>query len=571
MKNLKYNFKNLFWILIPVLALTFIVGCGDDDPEPPTTEDPVASFQFAVSETNFLEVTFSNFSQNATTYAWEFGDGNTSTDKDPVHTYAAAGTYTVVLTASNGTRSATKTETISLTDPNAQLTLLTGGSSKTWYLQREGIALGIGPGIDDNAWWSFGGVTPLADRPCILDDSFTFHADGTFEFSSGGTIFIDAAGCCGGWHETEGCWDESDPDVWGDNPSRAAFGDGGNYTFELDNVNGTLTLLGEGAFIGLPNKTESGDNPDPVQTKTYTIFNFVDGDGVDSLGIALDGVTWNFYLVAYENPADLPPIPTATPRANFEFGKDGFTVTFTNTSANSTNYSWDFGDGGSSTEVDPVHTYAAEGDYDVTLVAMDDNGNMDMVTKTVSVSAAVFTPAVLSSENGKVWKLAGEGSYKVGDAPGSGVWWGGPSAEDVTGARACQFDDEWIFFDDGTMVYDAKGSVWAEPYMGGPNDCVAEADLTAPYDVFASGTHAFEVVEGDPTQIKTVGLGAFIGFNKPFTGGELNNDGTTAPVSEITYDVLEFTSTATRDIVVLTIDYVGDGCCYWTISIESEK
>lgn len=59
---------------------------------------PKARFDYAIED---LTVTFTNMSKEAETYAWEFGDGQTSTEKDPVHTYAAAGTYTVKLTAKN--------------------------------------------------------------------------------------------------------------------------------------------------------------------------------------------------------------------------------------------------------------------------------------------------------------------------------------------------------------------------------------------------------------------------------------------------------------------------------------
>ena len=47
---------------------------------------------------------------NATTWQWDFGDGNTSTEQNPTHTYTAEGTYTVSLTASNGVLSSTKTK-----------------------------------------------------------------------------------------------------------------------------------------------------------------------------------------------------------------------------------------------------------------------------------------------------------------------------------------------------------------------------------------------------------------------------------------------------------------------------
>lgn len=47
-----------------------------------------------------IPVHFTNESSGATSYLWDFGDGNTSTAVNPVHTYNAAGTYTVKLYAS---------------------------------------------------------------------------------------------------------------------------------------------------------------------------------------------------------------------------------------------------------------------------------------------------------------------------------------------------------------------------------------------------------------------------------------------------------------------------------------
>ena len=87
----------------------------------------------------------------------------------------------MMLTATGEAGTASKSETINVVNPNTAQQFLTGTDGKVWYLDREEIALGIGPGIGDVSWWSFGGVTPLGERPCILDDSFTFNPDGTWE------------------------------------------------------------------------------------------------------------------------------------------------------------------------------------------------------------------------------------------------------------------------------------------------------------------------------------------------------------------------------------------------------
>ena len=60
---------------------------------------PVASATYTI---NGNVVTFTNTTSNGTSYSWDFGDQSTSIDASPVHTFAANGTYTVVLTATGG-------------------------------------------------------------------------------------------------------------------------------------------------------------------------------------------------------------------------------------------------------------------------------------------------------------------------------------------------------------------------------------------------------------------------------------------------------------------------------------
>jgi PKD repeat protein len=71
---------------------------------------------------NGLTVSFTNNSANADSFLWEFGDGNTSTEKNPSHTYAVAGTYTVKLTSINDCRETVKTTNITLTSGTVEQT-----------------------------------------------------------------------------------------------------------------------------------------------------------------------------------------------------------------------------------------------------------------------------------------------------------------------------------------------------------------------------------------------------------------------------------------------------------------
>ena len=86
----------------------------DDDNDDNVTID--SSFTQTVSN---LAVSFaSNVSYNGSktlTYTWDFGDGNTSTEKNPSHTYASAGSYNVTLTVSDGTVSDKYTSSVTVT------------------------------------------------------------------------------------------------------------------------------------------------------------------------------------------------------------------------------------------------------------------------------------------------------------------------------------------------------------------------------------------------------------------------------------------------------------------------
>ncbi len=89
------NFKDLALSFEPVIAVT-------------------AAYTFVAEN---LTVTFTNTSTGAASYGWDFGDGNSSTEENPVHTYTDAGTYAVILTAEAGSSSATHQESVTVSSP----------------------------------------------------------------------------------------------------------------------------------------------------------------------------------------------------------------------------------------------------------------------------------------------------------------------------------------------------------------------------------------------------------------------------------------------------------------------
>jgi PKD repeat protein len=84
-----------------------------------------------------------------------------------------------------------------------------------------------------------------------------------------------------------------------------------------------------------------------------------------------------------------PPPPNEPPVADFSYSIDGLEVLFNDESYDIDGYitawNWSFGDGGTSPEQHPIHTYAASDTYTVTLTVTDNDGATDIATKTLTV------------------------------------------------------------------------------------------------------------------------------------------------------------------------------------------
>lgn len=87
--------KSIAVVMVIFTVNTVMISCTDDDDSSVIIENE-AAFEYAIQEDGST-VSFTNTSVNASTYEWDFGDGITSTEKNPTHTYQTAGTYTVIL------------------------------------------------------------------------------------------------------------------------------------------------------------------------------------------------------------------------------------------------------------------------------------------------------------------------------------------------------------------------------------------------------------------------------------------------------------------------------------------
>ncbi len=109
-------------------------------------------------------------------------------------------------------------------------------------------------------------------------------------------------------------------------------------------------------------------------------------------GTGDDGTTASASASLTVDPTTFPP-----PSAFFFFDREDFTFEFFDSSFSSfcteiVSRAWDFGDGSTSTEENPVHTYAERGDYTVTLTVTDNQGLTDTASQVVT---ALPPPPVL--------------------------------------------------------------------------------------------------------------------------------------------------------------------------------
>lgn len=300
--------KSIYYLGFWSLLLTIAFACSSDDDAAPAT--PVASFQSEADATNFLQITFTNFSTNFVTSAWSFGDGNISADENPVHTYAEAGTYDVTLTVVNasGTES-TITKQVEVSDPAAKLTLLAGLDSKTWKLFREGISLQWGAEPETNGIWS--GLQNDGKRPCLYEQEFTFTRDGQFIFDDKGVFWAEYTPWLGtAIHET--CFDVTAANmVNGDGDDVSAWGSGTHtYTYDVDA--GQVTLNGLGAWMGFVNVL-GNDVYSSVPTETrvlnITIEEFV-GYDVMTILYTNSADVWTCKYASYSDATLEPTLVT---------------------------------------------------------------------------------------------------------------------------------------------------------------------------------------------------------------------------------------------------------------------
>jgi PKD repeat protein len=312
-----------------------------------------------------LTVQFTDLSTGGPTmWSWDFGDGETSMLGSPSHTYHQPGTYTVTLTASSqtcGPSTKVKEGYITVTQAGEIVADFTGTpTSGTAPLTVQFTDLSTG---GPTMWsWDFGdGETSMLGSP-----SHTYQQPGTY------TVTLTASSQTGepSTKVKEGYITVTSP------------GTGPKAAFTVDKRSGPkpLTVQFTDQSSGNPTMWSWAFGDGGISTEASPSYTYQEA-GVYTVSLTAsntegsDTKTEPDYISVI---GDIPP-PVAMFEAEPLSGIAPLTVQFTDLSIGPpTSYAWNFGDGATSAEANPCHTYTAGGVFTVKLTVKNSGGSHTM-------------------------------------------------------------------------------------------------------------------------------------------------------------------------------------------------
>ncbi|MCO6493322.1 MAG: PKD domain-containing protein, partial [Phaeodactylibacter sp.] len=457
------------------------------------TPGPLAAFAFTIDG---LEVSFDNTSSNADSYLWDFGDGANSGQFEPTHTFSGPGIYNVTLTATSSAcgQQASFSAQVALQEaPEASFEPMPAAGCAPLSVVFSNTSTGLG----NTYQWFFTGGDPASstDGAPIINYNTPGVYDVTLIASNSAgtsTLVISEAVRVGGPPAVDFSLSADNLSITLTNLSTGAdsylwdFGDGntstaanpthaysssGEYEVSLTAANecGSDVLVIAVTIVQQPVPLFSVENA-PAGCAPHTVY-FVNQSFGD-----YDSLEWSFPggmpatsdipgpEVVYATPGQYdvqltlfwangeealvqPQAVTVLerPAPAFTFTLDGLTATFTNLSANATEYTWNFGDGTTSNEEDPVHTFPGPGNYNVTLNASNQGECTRAVGRTVFIEPSAGAEQPLP-EGVKVFPnpTAGQLRLQCENPAWYPVQWRllGPQGEEIASGETRQ-DRQW--------------------------------------------------------------------------------------------------------------------------------
>ncbi|MCC5939966.1 MAG: hypothetical protein JJU37_00340 [Balneolaceae bacterium] len=141
----------------------------------------------------------------------------------------------------------------------------------TWVLDPTAGSLAVGPTATDLSWWSISSGD-VENRACLYEDQYVFGDDGSFQNVLGEETWLEE------WQgvDAEGCGAPVAPHD-------------GSTVGDWSTLNNSVTIEGEGVFLGLPKVHNGGEDGNPANNRITYTYELSDND--ETLEIRIDG--WN--------------------------------------------------------------------------------------------------------------------------------------------------------------------------------------------------------------------------------------------------------------------------------------
>lgn len=333
---------------------------------------PVSIFYADTTTSCFVTnpITFHASSPNTSSYQWNFGDGSNGTGANTSHVYTTSGNYTVTLisTTSNGCADTVVRNNYIhiLSNPKPQPVASVTTGCAPLYVLYNAPTNGASSSL-----WNFGdgttGANPYMAHTYM--SSGNYSAQLTFTYPNG-------------------CANSSDPvSINVDITPNAQFTVGSVISCAPITVSPIAPANSNTNFVW-----DFGNGDSSIQTNPTYTYNIPGNYSLSLTATSANGCSSHY---TYTTSVQVKG-PSAAFTPNKYSGCDPLIVSFDNNTSNGISYLWDFGDGTTSTNVNPTHQFTGAGSYFVKLIATDLNGCKDTIIDTtpiqVNSNATVFNP-----------------------------------------------------------------------------------------------------------------------------------------------------------------------------------
>ncbi len=344
-------FEPGFYDTTYLVSLTVTNPCGSATYQDIIVIHPVLNADFGLIPLTACSPLFVDFA-NASTgtaleYFWDFGNGNTSNEQFPdteaFFTGTTPTTYTVTLITTNLCGADTSTANLLVEPANV---IAAAGSS---------ISSGCAPLTVD--FYNYSSPIAVIDWD-FGDGNTSSEEEPTHTFTEPGEFIVTqyAHSDCGYDTATIVITVYPQPYVHFEHNETNCMGQEIQFVNNSVGVSGNYWDFGDGDTSTLNNPVHVYDSPG-----TYTIT---------LVGVSFGEQCENEYISTITiNDTPAPDFDPST-----TYGCAPLEVSFENTSSNALFYEWDFGDGNTSIQTSPTHTFEEAGTYQVTLLATDVNG-----------------------------------------------------------------------------------------------------------------------------------------------------------------------------------------------------